>query len=136
MLALLAFGATVALRGESSPPPIDDVHPTTWTTYEVCSDAYNSELQTSWRTLVPSKHDRELAILENCLETTSGWVGDLAYRDGDVVSLRVGRFWYQRSAALQSCLEKQSRYGYLCGGMVDALVPPAHIVWHVPPTGD
>ncbi|NVB80375.1 MAG: hypothetical protein HOV81_18420 [Kofleriaceae bacterium] len=135
MLALLAFGATVALRCATNTPTVDK-HPTTWKTFEVCSDDYNNGLSASWRTLVPSKHDREVAAIEHCLATTSGWLGDVAYRDGDVVSVRVGRFWYYRGSALESCLYESYREGFLCGGMADPLRVPAHIVWHVAATGD
>jgi hypothetical protein len=137
MLALLAFGATVALRCATTSSPVVDKYPTTWTMFEVCSDEYNNQLRESWRTLVPSKHDREVAAIEHCLETTSGWVGDVTYRDGEVMSLRVGRFWHYGGSPLESCLNKPYREGFFCGGdMGEALRVPAHIVWHVAATGE
>lgn len=139
MLALLAFGATVALRcaTSESTDPVDDKHPTTWTSFAVCSEEYNNELSASWRTLVPSKHDREVAAIEHCLATTSGWVGDVAYEGGEVTSLRVGRFWYYGGSALESCLNRSYRAGFLCGGELgEALKVPAHVAWHVAATGE
>lgn len=139
MLALLAFGATAALRGATSgsTTPVDDKHPTTWTTFAVCSDDYNSGLSDSWRSLVPSKHDREVAAIEHCLAATSGWVGDLVYEGGELRSLRVGRFWYHGGSALESCLNRSYRQGFLCGGPLDdALRVPAQLAWHVAATGE